>query len=68
MKINPIQDNEWGSIWVASERISCRSYVVVKESVQEPSDVTMSLDHSDIDLALKSSKIMEIENMTAVTH
>ena len=68
VKNKPIPDNEWGSIWVASETFSCRAYVVVKKSIQEPSDVTMSLDPSDNDFALKSSKTVEIENLTVGTH
>ena len=32
-----------------------RMYVVVREPIWEPSDITMSFNHHDGDLALKSS-------------
>ena len=36
--------------------ISCSPYVVVIESMQEPSEITMSFDKHDGDAALKSPK------------
>lgn len=53
----PIREDEWGSIWVGSEMISCRSEVVMRISGR-PSGVTMYFDHHDGDIPLKSPKIV----------
>ena len=62
VNMRSIQEEELGSTWVGSDINWWNPYVVVRESIWDPSNDVMSSDHHDGDLALKSPSITVIED------